>query len=347
MPSLARTKHRPHAGAGVPWRKRTPKAGGRGYVYGSYIDEPLALITPTAKYYNHANHLYSVAALTDAAGSVVERYRYDTYGNRTVLASDGVTTRAVSSYNQQVGFTGRYLDKETSLWYFRARYYSGSLGRFIGRDPWRAPRSSYWRPRAGGGYHDGYSLYAAYMVPNFLDPKGTVCGTWSVLPKAGIEWGGMILDGFEVLFDSTGCTCKCGTIVQAIDPNGWLSTPPHIDTEDKKRAENNAELTAGRPPLAPPGYTEEGMSGATGADDSLVDSPGAQGPGGSNGIFEIEDCAYCVDKSGTRTLLGCVQYTWDSNTKKITKPAGGGAKIPSGPQGGLMTAAQKAWKIGR
>jgi RHS repeat-associated protein len=53
-----------------------------------------------------------------------------------VLAPDGVTTRAASSYNQQVGFTGRYLDKETNLWYFRARYYSGSLGRFIGRDPW-------------------------------------------------------------------------------------------------------------------------------------------------------------------------------------------------------------------
>ncbi len=110
------------------------------------------------RFYAHANHLYSVAAITNAAGSVVERYRYDTYGNRTTLAPDGITTRAVSSYNQQVGFTGRYLDKETGLWYFRARYFSGTLGRFIGRDPL--------------GYVDGMGLYSAYFVPTNLDPTG-------------------------------------------------------------------------------------------------------------------------------------------------------------------------------
>jgi RHS repeat-associated protein len=66
--------------------------------------------------------------------------------------------RTASSYGNQVGFTGRYLDKETGLWYFRARYYSGSLGRFVGRDPL--------------GYVDGYSYYSAYFIPNFLDPRG-------------------------------------------------------------------------------------------------------------------------------------------------------------------------------
>jgi len=130
----------------------------RGYVYGSYVDEPLALITPTQKYYYHANHLYSVAALTNNVGVVVERYRYDAYGQRKVLAADGVTTRTASNFGQNLGFTGRFLDNETGLYYFRARYYSGILGRFISRDPL--------------GYVDGKNLYQAYYIPNTTDPTG-------------------------------------------------------------------------------------------------------------------------------------------------------------------------------
>ncbi len=63
-----------------------------------------------------------------------------------------------SRRSEQIGFTGRYLDKETGLYYFRARYYSGTLGRFIGRDPL--------------GYVDGHHLYMAYFAPNFVDPQG-------------------------------------------------------------------------------------------------------------------------------------------------------------------------------
>jgi RHS repeat-associated protein len=110
------------------------------------------------RFYAHANHLYSVAALTDAAGSVVERYSYDAYGARKITAPDGITVRVVSSYNQQIGFTGRFFDRESGLYYFRSRYYSGSLGRFIGRDPLT--------------YVDGYSLYGAYYIPNSIDPFG-------------------------------------------------------------------------------------------------------------------------------------------------------------------------------
>jgi len=82
------------------------------------------------------------------------------------LAADGVTVRSTSSYNQQVGFTGRYLDKETGLWYFRARYYSASLSNFISRDPL--------------GYYAGYDLYDAQFIPNMLDPEGLAPYNWIV-----------------------------------------------------------------------------------------------------------------------------------------------------------------------
>jgi RHS repeat-associated protein len=162
----------------------TSPALARRYVYGSYVDEALAMIVGTAKYYYHANHLYSVAALTDSAKNVVERYRYDAFGQRTVLAADGVTTRAASSYNQQIGFTGRYLDKETGLYYFRARYYSGSLGRFIGRDPL--------------GYVDGYQMYMAFFAPNWLDAYGLSIGDQNDIEKT-----------FRCMSELQSCLDKC------------------------------------------------------------------------------------------------------------------------------------------
>ena len=47
-----------------------------------------------------------------------------------------------------------------NLWYFRARYFSDEMGRFISRDPL--------------GYVDGFSLYGAYFAEGFgIDPWGT------------------------------------------------------------------------------------------------------------------------------------------------------------------------------
>jgi RHS repeat-associated protein len=100
----------------------------------------------------------------------LERYRYDAYGNRTVLSPVGTVFGAKSLYGNSVGFTGRYHDQETGLTFFRARYFDPVLGRFIGRDPL--------------GYVDGMSLYSAYFAPNDLDPDGLSCLKWVKLVAA-------------------------------------------------------------------------------------------------------------------------------------------------------------------
>lgn len=102
------------------------------------------------------DHRYSVAALTDETGAMVERYGYDAYGNSTVLDAAGSVERdeALQAYRT----TGRRYDDETGLYYFRARYFDAQLGRFVGRDPL--------------GYVDGASQYMAYFAPSALDPFG-------------------------------------------------------------------------------------------------------------------------------------------------------------------------------
>ncbi len=105
------------------------------YVYASYIDEPVLKDGTGGTVYYHRNSQYSVAALTSASGSVVERYGYEPYGELTILAADGSTVRASSSYANTYTYTGRRWDADLSLYYFRARYYDPGLGRFVGRDP--------------------------------------------------------------------------------------------------------------------------------------------------------------------------------------------------------------------
>ncbi|MDX2053048.1 MAG: RHS repeat-associated core domain-containing protein [Polyangiaceae bacterium] len=129
----------------------------RRYIYGTYIDEPLAMMTSSGTLYYHQNRIYSVMAMTNSSGQLAERYGYTPYGKRRVV-SPGGTTLAASALGNQVGFTGRYHDGETGLTYFRARYQDAELGRFVGRDPL--------------GKVDGPSTYANYFVPQGVDPTG-------------------------------------------------------------------------------------------------------------------------------------------------------------------------------
>jgi RHS repeat-associated protein len=68
---------------------------------------------------------------------VVERYAYDPYGKATVLDASGApkTDPNWSEYGNPWTFTGRSLDGETAIIYYRWRMNDPSLGRFIGRDP--------------------------------------------------------------------------------------------------------------------------------------------------------------------------------------------------------------------
>jgi RHS repeat-associated protein len=140
------------------------------YVYGSYVDEALMKVDASSvKLYYHANRQYSVTAMTDSSGTVVERYAYSPYGVTTILAPDGATPRATSAVGNTYMYTGRRLDKEfassseDAIYYYRARYYTPQQGRFTSRDPLT--------------YVEGMSVYAGYFAAlTAVDPNGTKLG---------------------------------------------------------------------------------------------------------------------------------------------------------------------------
>jgi RHS repeat-associated protein len=81
----------------------------------------------TTSYYQ-ADGLGSLTSLSNPSGALTNTYTYDSFGN--LLASTG---SLVNSFR----CTGREFDTETSLYYYRARYYDPNSGRFVSEDPIR------------------------------------------------------------------------------------------------------------------------------------------------------------------------------------------------------------------
>lgn len=91
-------------------------------------------IADNDKYYYHYDGLGSVTALSDSDGDTVEQYRYDVFGNVTITDPTDAELDGSAVGNPYM-WTGRRLDEETGLYYFRARYYEPELGRFLSPDP--------------------------------------------------------------------------------------------------------------------------------------------------------------------------------------------------------------------
>ncbi|MBI1742220.1 RHS repeat-associated core domain-containing protein [Candidatus Acetothermia bacterium] len=146
------------------WREIEEQRAGstQQYVYGRWIDELLKLDKDTnndsvidQSFYYHQDAKTYVAALTDPAGTVVERVTYDAYGKPSSTAS---------KIGNPYLFTGRRFDTETGLYYFRTRYQNPATGRFLQRDPL-------------GIYGDEANLGNSYAFvannpANLVDPSG-------------------------------------------------------------------------------------------------------------------------------------------------------------------------------
>ncbi len=95
------------------------------FVYGTGIDEAITMNRGGSTYYYAYDGLGSVSDLTDYRGEVAESYSYDVFGR----------PNQPSFVGNPYLFTGRQFDEETGLYYYRARHYHPTIGKFMQRDP--------------------------------------------------------------------------------------------------------------------------------------------------------------------------------------------------------------------
>ena len=114
--------------------------------WGQYIDELLFFAVPTetvpTTYRVLSDLLYRSTAIVTTSNVITEAYDCDAYGNTLCYSGPGTDGLWFTDDDVQTNnpinttiFTGRQYDPESQIYYYRARYYSPSIGRFISRDP--------------------------------------------------------------------------------------------------------------------------------------------------------------------------------------------------------------------
>ena len=120
-----------------------------GYTQTQNIDEPLAELRGSTTDYYEADALGSITSLSNSTG---------TLANTNILDSFGNVTNSTGTLRNPFQYTGREFDAETGVYYYRARYYDPTAGRFFSEDPWNQGPSFY--------------AYAENDPTNLVDPLG-------------------------------------------------------------------------------------------------------------------------------------------------------------------------------
>jgi RHS repeat-associated protein len=104
------------------------------YIYGPGMDRALKMERGSGSYFYHHEGVGSVTMVTNSSGAPVESYSYEVYGKPTIRNKSGKVIASTGIDNPYL-FAGRDYDKDAGLFYYRARWYNPTMGRFLTRDP--------------------------------------------------------------------------------------------------------------------------------------------------------------------------------------------------------------------
>lgn len=176
------------------------------YTHGPGVDEVLSVTRGGATSYVQTDALRSVLRTVDASGAK-SSYTYDSYGQITSLTGNREGPYA---------FQGREFDAESGLYYFRARYYDPSIGRFISEDPI--------------GFVGGINRYrfVENNPLNRLDPSGM-----NAIVARGVAWafGAAAADGPLPIGDAVAVIILGGTGIIYLNEKLKEGSGEHTDTE--------------------------------------------------------------------------------------------------------------------
>jgi RHS repeat-associated protein len=159
------------------------------------IDEVL-MRTDSAGTWSHLRDgLGSTLAVTDASGVIQSEYAYGAFGQSAVSGDS----------KNSAQYTGRENDG-TGLYYYRARYYSPALQRFISEDP----------IRFAGGDVNLYA-YVRNDPMNYTDPSGL---------DREQGWGEWIVEGVGELVDAGEDALGAPGMPEMIQSQASLTNPP-------------------------------------------------------------------------------------------------------------------------
>jgi RHS repeat-associated protein len=200
------------------------------YLPGADIDELIARYLPgddTSWYLS--DRLGTIRDVANQFGSLINQIDYNSFGQ--------ILNQTDASAGDRFAFTGREYDEETGLYYYRARYYDPTLGRFISQDP-----------IGFGGEDPNLYRYVGNNPVNATDPSGLL----ALVEYAGIasetvlgQTGSVLtaIPGFLQGFGSTSLVF-IGYVLEIANSGGdviaeWGSA---IDKTAKKMEEIKAAL---------------------------------------------------------------------------------------------------------